>query len=199
MAGDDAGGRAKRADARRNVAAILDAGVECLRRDPSASLTTIAARAGVGRITLYGHFHSRAELVAAVLDEVVARADAALGRIDLSGDPPDALARLVVSSWRIVDQSRGVLRAAMDELPNERVLTAHERVVARIGALLERGRDSGAFRQDLPVEWLVTVAVSLMHAAADEVQAGRLDADHAGDYLVATLGAAFATSGKVDG
>ena len=48
--------RAQRADARRNIAAILDAATDCLARDPEMSIADIAAAAGVGRITLYGHF-----------------------------------------------------------------------------------------------------------------------------------------------
>ncbi len=58
--------RAQRADARRNIAAILDAATDCLARDPDMSIAGIAAAAGVGRITLYGHFKTRAALVNAV-------------------------------------------------------------------------------------------------------------------------------------
>jgi TetR/AcrR family transcriptional regulator, mexCD-oprJ operon repressor len=48
-----------RAEARRNVVGILDAASPCLARDPSASLADIAREAGVGGVTLYGHFDSR--------------------------------------------------------------------------------------------------------------------------------------------
>jgi hypothetical protein len=41
----------RRADARRNVEAILDAAERCLARDPDASMAEIAAEAGLG-----GHF-----------------------------------------------------------------------------------------------------------------------------------------------
>src|ERR1700744_6291747 len=69
------GPRAQRADARRNIAAILDAATDCLARDPETSVAGIAAAAGVGRITLYGHFKTRADLVDAVLARTVQRAD----------------------------------------------------------------------------------------------------------------------------
>jgi TetR/AcrR family transcriptional regulator, mexCD-oprJ operon repressor len=90
--------RAQRADARRNIAAILDAATDCLARDPDMSIAGIAAAAGVGRITLYGHFKTRAELVDAVLARIVGRADAILDATDTSGEPGEALARLVASS-----------------------------------------------------------------------------------------------------
>ena len=86
--------RAQRADARRNVAAILDAATECLARDPDTSIAGIAAAAGVGRITLYGHFKTRADLVDAVLVRTVRQCDAILDATDTPGDPADALARL---------------------------------------------------------------------------------------------------------
>ncbi|MDP3890630.1 MAG: TetR family transcriptional regulator, partial [Nocardioides sp.] len=56
----------KRSDARRNIEAILEAATVCLARSPEANITTIAQAAGVGRVTLYGHFESRSALIAAV-------------------------------------------------------------------------------------------------------------------------------------
>jgi AcrR family transcriptional regulator len=50
--------REQRADARRNVEAILDAAQHCLSHDPQATIAHIAHAAGVGRVTLYGHFKS---------------------------------------------------------------------------------------------------------------------------------------------
>lgn len=111
--------RAQRADARRNIAAILDAATVCLARDPEVSIADIATAAGVGRITLYGHFKTRADLVDAVLVRTVERADAILDATDTSGDPGDALARLVASSLQIVHQFGNILLAAQRELPAE--------------------------------------------------------------------------------
>ena len=48
-----------RADARRNIELILDAAEACLTRNPDASMSDIAAEAGLGRVTIYGHFTSR--------------------------------------------------------------------------------------------------------------------------------------------
>src|SRR6266851_8366281 len=88
-------GREQRADARRNIAAILDAAVLSLARDPDASVGDIAQAAGVGRVTLYGHFRSRADLIDAVLARTLEHADALLDAADLAGDPRVALGQLV--------------------------------------------------------------------------------------------------------
>src|SRR5436305_721525 len=69
--------RVQRADARRNIAAILDAATECLARDPEMSIAGIPVPGGVGRITLHGHSRTRAEPGDAVLARTAARASAA--------------------------------------------------------------------------------------------------------------------------
>src|SRR6516162_6240419 len=183
--------KAQRADARRNIAAILDAATDCLARDPEVSIAGIAAAAGVGRITLYGHFRTRADLIDAVLLQTVERADAILDATDTSGDPADALARLVASSWQIVDQFRNILLAAQRELPAERIRGVHDRILRRVQSLIERGQRTGTFRRDLPQRWLISTAYSLMHAAAEDVAAGRLAADDAARLITVTLLAAF--------
>ena len=183
--------RAQRADARRNVAAILDAATECLAADPEVSVADIAAAAGVGRITLYGHFKTRAELIDAVLARTIEHADAILGATDTGGDPSDALARLVAASWQIVNRFRNILLAAQRELPAERIRGVHDPILRRVQSLIERGQRAGAFRGDLPQRWLITTAFSLMHAAADDVTAGRVEAGDAAGLVTATLLAAF--------
>jgi AcrR family transcriptional regulator len=183
--------RAQRADARRNIAAILDAATDCLARDPETSVADIAAAAGVGRITLYGHFKTRAELVDAVLTRTVQRADVILDATDTGGDPRDALARLVASSWQIVHQFRNILLAAQRELPAERIRGVHDPILRRVQSLIGRGQRAGAFRSDLPKQWLITTAFSLMHAAAEDAAGGRVNADEAGRLITATLLAAY--------
>jgi TetR/AcrR family transcriptional repressor of mexCD-oprJ operon len=183
--------RAQRADARRNIAAILDAATDCLARDPEISIADIAAAAGVGRITLYGHFKTRAELVDAVLVRTIEHADAVLGATDTAGDPGEALARLVASSWQIVHQFRNILLAAQRELPAERIRGVHDPILRRVQSLIERGQRAGTFRTDLPEQWLITTSFSLMHAAAEGAAAGRIKADDAAGLITATLLAAF--------
>lgn len=186
-----------RADAKRNVAAILAAATDCLAKNPDTSVAEIAAAAGVGRMTLYGHFKTRTDLLDAVLTRVVAEAHETLGAVDVAGDPRDAVARLVAASWLIVDRLRNILAAAQRELPAERIREAHDLVLGRVQSLIERGRATDAFRTDLPVSWLVSLAMNVMHAAATEVSAGRLTSGQAPTVVAGTLLAAFTPPGAV--
>lgn len=164
----------------------------CLSRDPQASVADIAAEAGVGRITLYGHFPSRAELIDAAFEHALHQADQVLDAVDLSGDPRAALTRLIASSWQIMDRFRGALAAAERELAPDRIRGHHGEPMSRVGALIDRGQRAGAFRTDLPLDWLVTLFYTVMHGAAAEITAGRLAAGDAPRVITATLLAAYA-------
>ena len=186
----------RRADARRNVEAILDAAAMRWSRDPGASVAQIAADAGLGRITLYGHFPSRAELVDAVIARALDESERVLGALDLSGDPTDALARLIRSSWLLVAQTGSLMTVAADTLPPERMHQLHARLAARVEALIARGREEGAFRGDLPASWLVDCLHRIIHGAAADVESGRLHADDAAATLIATASAMLTAPGQ---
>jgi AcrR family transcriptional regulator len=191
--GDDAEipARGKRADARRNITAILDAAATCLSQDPDVSIGEIAKAAGVGRVTLYGHFASRAELVDAVFARTLEQADRALEAVDTTGDPSHALTGLVASSWRIIARFRALLVAAERELPAERIRAHHDQTLRHIRKLVAQGQNDGVFRDDLPASWLVAVFYSTLHTAADEITAGRLRDHDAPQTITATLLSAY--------
>ncbi|GGT00020.1 TetR/AcrR family transcriptional regulator [Streptomyces chromofuscus] len=187
---------AKRADALRSIEAIVQAAADCLGRNPEASLSEIARAAGVGRVTLYAHFASRAEVVDAAMNSAIDQGDKALASVDLSGDARQALARLVEASWTLVDRARSLLVAAQKELSPARIRELHSRPAARVETLIARGRADGVFRTDLPIPWLVNVMHSVMHSAADEIRSGNLTPDRAADCITATVLAAFTPPGR---
>jgi len=195
MTGTRTGQPAKRADAQRNIDAITAAAVDCLSRDPEASVGEIAKAAGVGRVTLYGHFPSRADLVDAAFARAIEDGDALLRSVDLDGDPRKALTRLVDASWQLVNRFRALLLAAQHTLPPGRIQALHAGPADRMRRLVERGRADGVFRTDLPTSWLISTVQNVMHGAADEINAGRLDAADAGRYISATVLAALTAPG----
>src|SRR2546430_2716889 len=129
--------RTKRVDAQRNIEAILAAALDCLSRNPDASVGEIANAAGVGRVTLYGHFPSRVQLVDAAFAKAIEDGKASLDGVDLSGDPRKALGRLVESSWKLVDRFRSLLIAAQQVLPPGRIRALHAAPMERVQKLLE--------------------------------------------------------------
>lgn len=169
----------RRADARKNIAAILDAATTCLAADPDASINDIARAAGVGRVTVYGHFESRAALVGQVVERAMASTEEALRDVDLTGDPADALGRLLETSWTLTYRYGALVVAATQALSGEQVREAHEQPARRVQQLLRRGRRSGAFRTDMPLAWQVTTVQSTLHSALAAVQSGQITARQA--------------------
>lgn len=171
----------------RNRDAILQAAAECLSVDPSASLADIAQAAGIARITLYGHFSSRNELLAELVRTSMERVEAELASVDLSGSVWHALESLVASSWRLVN-SLSVLRGVAEQaLPDEEMHDSHTNPRTRVEHLLARGRADGSFRDDQSIAWQTACYFSLLHGAAAEVRAGRLREDEVQSSLIQTL------------
>jgi AcrR family transcriptional regulator len=182
----------RRATSERNAEAILDAAETLLARGAAASTSAVAAQAGVSRPTVYAHYPTREALLEAVAERVVSRAVAAIdaARID-DGPPLEALERLVAAAWGEIERNRAVATAATEQLSQAALLRSHEALHAPIGALVERGRQEGDFRTDLPPHWLVSSYFALMHACGEQVRAGRLGADAAVPVLQATLRSVF--------
>jgi TetR/AcrR family transcriptional regulator, mexCD-oprJ operon repressor len=184
----------RRADAEHNMAKILDAAAACLCRSPTASMGEIAQAAGVGRVTVYGHFPSREALIEATLTRLLDRGEAVLAGLDLTGDPRQALRTLIESSWRLIADAGAVLEAAQAVLPPARIRELHAKPAQRAEELIRRGQFEGAFRTDLPPTWLTSVLHHILKGAAAEISSGRLDAADAPRFIVATVLAAYANA-----
>ncbi|MEW2381974.1 TetR/AcrR family transcriptional regulator [Micromonospora sp. NPDC047707] len=165
----------RRADARQNVEKIVQAAVTCLGRNAEASMNDIAREAGVGRVTLYAHFSSREALVEAALVRLLGQGDEVLEAIDLSSDPRDGLRSLMESGWLLIAQAASVLQAAESTLPPRRVQELHAKPEQRVDDLIRRGQTEGVFRADIPADLLASALHHILHGAAGDVAAGRLD------------------------
>ncbi|MFE0026347.1 TetR/AcrR family transcriptional regulator [Amycolatopsis sp. NPDC059021] len=96
MKDDDPGAtRSKRADARRNEKALLDAAAAVfVASGVDAPVRDIAAKAGVGMGTIYRHFPTRADLIIAVYrHQVETLAEAGPALLASSATPYAALAK----------------------------------------------------------------------------------------------------------
>lgn len=178
----------RRAVAERNFEAILDAAERLLERHAGVSVSAVAAESGLSRVTVYAHFETREKLLEAVVERAVRRASAALEAAQPDeGRPLDALERLIGVSWRELERHKATARAAAEQLGPEVQRRTHMAARRQLRRLVDRGRREGEFRTDVSADWLVTSCIALMHAAVDEVRAGRMTAGAARRALSASI------------
>lgn len=177
--------RPLRADARRSIAAIIDAGRKVLAEDPKADMRTIAGRAGLNRATVYRHFPSRDELLDAVYLEYVERFTQAVETLDRS--VPDALGELhrgTLEVLAVVDHWRPFRYAA----PYPEDVADHR---MRMGVVLvpffEAGQARGAFRADLDALDLATAWGMPFPFASIRMAEGFWSRERAAEFILALL------------
>jgi AcrR family transcriptional regulator len=180
--------RARRADAERSIAAILDAAVDLLGVRPEASMEEIAAAAGLSRQTVYAHFSSREALLDAASRRAMAEAVTAIEAAEPERGPPaEALERLVAVSWQTVARHAGVIESMHTLRGAQEQHAFHAPIRAPLERLIRRGKRAGVFDRRQPTPWLLAAFISLSHAAAAEVSGGRMDPEDAGRALVRSV------------
>ena len=141
-----------RADARRNLDAVLETGARLLAEDPSTSMATIAAEAGVDRRTVYRRFVSREALLAAVLSKKLDAMDQVLNDARLEEAPITVAlhrwAEGIISVVRRYPVDPDQLRCQDDEDTSVYERVAGQR--ARLDAFVERAIDHDTMRPGLP-------------------------------------------------
>jgi AcrR family transcriptional regulator len=178
----------RRATAERNVEAILDGAERLLETGRNASISAVATEAGVSRVTVYAHFRGLEELVEALVERTVRRSVEAIAHAEPDRGPArEALQRVIAASWEELGRHEGVGRGAAAELSAHAMRRSHESAATLLRRLVDRGRKEKAFRTDVRPEWLVTSFFALVHAARDEVLAGRAKRAAALDDLSATM------------
>jgi len=178
----------RRAVAQRNVAAILDAAETLIREHAPVTIAGVASAAGVSRVTVYAHFATAEAVLEAVVERAVGHARAALAAARPADGPAlAALERLLVTGWRELGHYAPIAQAASMMLSADAMARSHQAAYREVADLVERGRRDGAFRCDVPADWLVTCCFALIHACADEVRGGRMDPAEAEQVLVTTV------------
>ena len=165
--------------------AIVDAAIDALARNPGASLSAIAERAGVGRATLHRHFSSRADLLTAItrqcMDEVDAVVDEALGD---ARSARDRLSRMLEALIPLGDRYHFLASERSDDAGLE---ARHEASLEWLGSLVDELREEGAIATDVPRSWVVASIDAQVWLAWSQVAAGNLARSDAAGLALRTL------------
>jgi TetR/AcrR family transcriptional repressor of mexCD-oprJ operon len=166
----------RRATAQRNAAAILDATERLLAKRTPLSIVAIAAEAGVSRPTLYAHYKSIAEIIESAVERSVVASLAAFEEAKPDDGPADrALLRMADASWKQLGRYEALARGAAEYLTTGALHRTHQAMLDPLHSLIERGRRTGAFRTDVPADWLVTLYFALIHGAVEHAASHNKD------------------------
>ncbi|MFC9429955.1 TetR/AcrR family transcriptional regulator [Streptomyces sp. NPDC056987] len=169
--------RAPRADAVRNRKKILEAGGEQItRHGPEVGMDEIAAAAGVAVGTLYRHFPTKTDLVAAVVAEYVSHvaedAQTALARVGAGARAVDELAAFLgrVVEVSVTDRAVKAAAQALGAEPGDRA--DEDRAGAAVAALIRAGQADGDIHPDVTVNdiYLLFSTAPTDRPAADRVR-----------------------------
>jgi len=190
MSGGD--GRAmpsgKRADARRNEQALLDAAAAVfVRSGVDAPVRDIAAAAGVGMGTVYRHFPARADLIIAVYrHQVDACAGAGPALLASSAGPYAALAQWADLFVDFLVTKHGLAAALRSDRARFETLHAYflDRLVPVCAQLLDAAAAAGEIRADVDAYGLLFGIGNLCAGAGGDP---RYDARRMAGLLIAGL------------
>ena len=156
--------RRRRADARRNVEALLEAartvfdtsGVDA----PAKEITDLA---GVGIGTLYRHFPQRADLVKAVVESGIDAVAEAGPALSATFAPAEALRRWIDRYTELLGTKRGLASALHSGDPAFAGLPGYfmQRLGPTLSALLDAAAAEGAIRGDIDAEDLLYAVAQL--------------------------------------
>ncbi|MEV5177184.1 helix-turn-helix domain-containing protein [Streptomyces flaveolus] len=166
--------RGRRADARRNHAALLKAGREVFCSGGiDAPFDEVARRAGVGRATLYRNFPTREHLFAVLIDDELAdlrtRARAYTEQLAATGTSraPDEAAAVLADWLRLYYRSghryggmSAQIGKSLDD-PESPVAAACAPMRAAFADLLAAAQRSGAIRSDVTAQEVLALVGAL--------------------------------------
>jgi AcrR family transcriptional regulator len=172
-----------RADAARNLEAVLTTGARMLAADPGASIASIAAEAGVDRRTVYRRFAGREELLAAIYACRLTAIEEAIEDARLREAPVAVALHRYVENIIAVNRTWPVDLARM--LADEAVRERRDASVREVDAFLERATEEGLLRPGLPRGWASALLPQLMHLVSRQLP--ELTPGQAADVVVDTL------------
>ncbi|HVK78825.1 MAG TPA: helix-turn-helix domain-containing protein [Kofleriaceae bacterium] len=172
---DHAATRPQRADARRNRERLLAAADTVFStRGADASMNDVAREAGVGIGTLYRHFATREELLAAACNDRLLAMARATRRAAASASAIDALTSFLAALVKHASMYRGLAASFGVVLQGESPGCHATTEVGR--ELLDRARAAGEVRADVTMDDVICIITAISLAVqAQPADARRVD------------------------
>ncbi len=166
--------------------AIIDAAFTVLGKDPSAPLSEIAARAGVGRATLHRYYASRAELISALSHIAIKEMDEVAEAACADAQSHSEALQLSFQALVPLGDRYGFLM--LEDVANTPDIEQEiERQQRETNMMVDAAKEEGVFGLSVPTGWITKAYDNLLYAAWDSVHTGEMTNTQASDYAWRTL------------
>jgi AcrR family transcriptional regulator len=160
--------RAPRTDAVRNRQLLLRAAAEAFaEQGTDVSIAEIAQRAGVGKGTVFRHFATKEDLVAAIMGEMIDRLVTTGTELLDAADPASALLEFMTAGTGLLARDRALCEVVgRPSLQHPAVQAGIGRLCEVAEALADRARRQGAIRPDITGPDIVLLLAGVQQTAA---------------------------------
>jgi AcrR family transcriptional regulator len=176
---------------------IVKQAIDCLAKNPHASLEEIAIAAGVGRATIYRYFKSRNDLNVTLKTTAGEKLQSAVVPILEKKIP--AREKFIQMVEKLIPLGASLNVSSYFNLPfkeeNPRVRELYRKHMDQTGGLCRQLKNEGVVDPDLPLAWLVTCLDRLVFGAWETVQNGDIAPNAAPGLVIRTFFTGMGTVG----
>lgn len=166
---------------------LVEAAIRVLTLNPSASLSDVAAEAGVKRVTLHRLIGTRDDLLKEILARSLAEMDAACELATQNSKTYlEALKACVLALVPVGDRFHFLWTQA-DVWEEPSLAEDIARQNAELGQLIDDAKSEGAIEPDIPTKWIIAAIESIVFTALSTARAGDIAVNDAGKLAVRTL------------
>lgn len=171
----------------RTRRAIIEAAVGLLARSPGASLSEVAAEAGVGRTTVHRYFPERSDLLTALVEEADRRIEESTERARVSEGPADQVLVRLCQEYSELGDWLTLMFTQSIRLDSEDFWNEEGPGDEAMAELVTRGHREGSIDDSMPADWLASLLWSLLFTAWAQVRSGANTRHEATSLCLATL------------
>jgi AcrR family transcriptional regulator len=164
--------RPLRSDAVRTRKLLVRAAAEAFaERGSEVSVAQIAERAGIGKGTVFRHFATKEDLLAAIVCENMFLLVATGGRLVRAEDPAEGLRDFMSAVIEMQAKNRAFCQVAHGEARNHpKVRTGQEMLDAVTDGLTDRARRHGVIREDITGQDVILLMSGIYQTASPQLE-----------------------------
>jgi AcrR family transcriptional regulator len=152
------------ARAKRSQQAILKAGLELLNKNPEATISDIAAHAGVGRATLYRQYETRENLISAIAINCLETIDEVTAPIEKTAKTAmDAIRMLFELAMPLTQEFQFLINLDQFIEKDPKIAAINKKQKKEMISLVEYGKKKGEINKSLPTKWILNLIDGLFY------------------------------------